>query len=125
MKKKKKLRLYTLIKRRFESDVVLQKKINSKSFTGKPETNTIEEYNIKAAILYKKSGYKLTSLDFQNQRQNTDTTMDIYFHESLQVEPKIKDIVLWNSRKYQINKLEDNRITGDFWKGEIIELSRD
>ena len=125
MKKKKKLRLYTLIKRRFESDVVLQKKINSKSFTGKPETNTIEEYNIKAAILYQKSASKLTSLDFQNQRQNTDATMDIYFHESLQVEPKIKDIVLWNSRKYQINKLEDNRITGDFWKGEIIELSRD
>lgn len=125
MKKKKKLRLYTLIKRRFESDVVLQKKINSKSFTGKPETNTIEEYNIKAAILYQKSASKLTSLDFQNQRQNTDATMDIYFHESLQVEPKIKDIVLWNSRKYQINKLEDNRITGDFWKGEIIELSKD
>ena len=125
MKKKKKLRLYTLIKRRFESDAVLQKKINSKSFTGKPETNTIEEYNIKAAILYQKSASKLTSLDFQNQRQNTDATMDIYFHESLQVEPKIKDIVLWNSRKYQINKLEDNRITGDFWKGEIIELSKD
>ena len=50
--------------------------------------------------------------------------MDIYFHEDLEIEPKVKDIVLWNDKKYQINKLEDNRITSDFWKGEIVELSR-
>ena len=120
----RKFRLYQRIKRLFESDIVLQKISNTKSFTGKPQSKIIEEYNIKAAILNQKTGYKLNSLALDNERQNTDLTMDIYFHENLEIEPKVKDIVLWNDKKYQINKLEDNRITSDFWKGEIIELSR-
>lgn len=119
-----KLRLYKKIKRLFERDIVLQKTSNVKSFTGKPQP-VVTDYNIKAAILNQKTGYKLNSLALDNERQNTDLTMDIYFHEELEIEPKVKDIVLWNGKKYQINKLEDNRITSDFWKGEIIELSRD
>lgn len=107
----------------FERDIILQKTSNTKDFTGKPQP-TITEYNIKAAILNQKTGYKLNSLALDNERQNTDLTMDIYFHEDLEMEPKVKDIVLWNGKKYQINKLEDNRITSDFWKGEIVELSR-
>ena len=118
-----KLRLYKKIKRLFERDIVLQKTSNMKSFTGKPRP-VVTDYNIKAAILNQKTGYKLNSLALDNERQNTDLTMDIYFHEELEIEPKVKDIVLWNGKKYQINKLEDNRITSDFWKGEIVELSR-
>ena len=119
-----KFRTYQRIKRLFERDVILQRTINEKGFTGKPQSKITEEYNIKAAILNQKTGYKLNSLALDNERQNTDLTMDIYFHEDLEIEPKVKDIVLWNSKKYQINKLEDNRITSDFWKGEIVELSR-
>ena len=119
----RKFRLYQRIKRLFESDIVLQKISNTKSFTGKPQP-VVTDYNIKAAILNQKTGYKLSSLALDNERQDTDKIMDIYFHEDLEIEPKVKDIVLWNDKKYQINKLEDNRITSDFWKGEIIELSR-
>lgn len=120
----RKFRIYQRIKRLFERDVILQRAINEKGFTGKPQPKITEEYNIKAAILNQKTGYKLSSLALDNERQNTDLTMDIYFHEDLEIEPKVKDIVLWNDKKYQINKLEDNRITSDFWKGEIVELSR-
>ena len=118
-----KFRIYQRIKRLFERDVILQTRTNTKSFIGEPQP-TITEYNIKAVILNQKTGYKLNSLALDNERQNTDLTMDIYFHEDLEIEPKVKDIVLWNDKKYQINKLEDNRITSDFWKGEIVELSR-
>ena len=118
-----KFRIYQRIKRLFERDVILQTRTNTKSFIGEPQP-TITEYNIKAVILNQKTGYKLNSLALDNERQNTDLTMDIYFHEDLEIEPKVKDIVLWNGKKYQINKLEDNRITSDFWKGEIVELSK-
>lgn len=118
-----KFRIYQRIKRLFERDVILQTRTITKSFIGEPQP-TITEYNIKAAILNQKTGYKLNSLALDNERQNTDLTMDIYFHEDLEIEPKVKDIVLWNGKKYQINKLEDNRITSDFWKGEIVELSK-
>ena len=120
----KKFEVYKIIKKLFERDVILKRTINEKGFTGKPQSKITEEYNIKAVILNQKTGYKLNSLALDNERQNTDLTMDIYFHENLEIEPKVKDIVLWNDKKYQINKLEDNRITSDFWKGEIIELSR-
>ena len=118
-----KFRIYQRIRRLFERDVILQTRTSTKSFIGEPQP-TITEYNIKAAILNQKTGYKLNSLALDNERQNTDLTMDIYFHEDLEIEPKVKDIVLWNGKKYQINKLEDNRITSDFWKGEIVELSK-
>ena len=118
-----KFRTYQRIRRLFERDVILQTRTITKSFIGEPQP-TITEYNIKAAILNQKTGYKLNSLALDNERQNTDLTMDIYFHEDLEIEPKVKDIVLWNGKKYQINKLEDNRITSDFWKGEIVELSK-
>ena len=120
----KKFEVYKIIKKLFERDVILKRTINEKGFTGKPQSKITEEYNIKAAILNQKTGYKLNSLALDNERQNTDLTMDIYFHEDLEIEPKVKDIVLWNGKKYQINKLEDNRITSDFWKGEIVELSK-
>ena len=118
-----KFRTYQRIRRLFERDVILQTRTSTKSFIGEPQP-TITEYNIKASILNQKTGYKLNSLALDNERQNTDLTMDIYFHEDLEIEPKVKDIVLWNGKKYQINKLEDNRITSDFWKGEIVELSK-
>ena len=118
-----KFRTYQRIRRLFERDVILQTRTSTKSFIGEPQP-TITEYNIKASILNQKTGYKLNSLALDNERQNTDLTMDIYFHEDLEIEPKVKDIVLWNDKKYQINKLEDNRITSDFWKGEIVELSK-
>ena len=120
----KKFEVYKIIKKLFERDVILKRTINEKGFTGKPQSKITEEYNIKAAILNQKTGYKLNSLALDNERQNTDLTMDIYFHEDLEIEPKVKDLVLWNDKKYQINKLEDNRITSDFWKGEIVELSK-
>ena len=86
----------------------------------------IKEYHIKATIMNPKTGSKLTSMSLNNQRQDTDIIFDIYFWESVGVEPKVKDIILWNGKKYQIDRpVEDNRMTSDFWKGEMIELSKD
>ena len=100
----RKFRIYQRIKRLFERDVILQRTINEKGFTGKPQSKITEEYNIKAAILNQKTGYKLNSLALDNERQNTDLTMDIYFHEELEIEPKVKDLVLWNDKSQYVRK---------------------
>ena len=124
-KMKKKYKLRKVIKK-WERDIILLRNFYEKDFTGKPKSKEIKEYHIKATIMNPKTGYKLTSMSLNNQRQDTDIIFDIYFWESVGVEPKGKDIILWNGKKYQIDRpVEDNRMTSDFWKGEMIELSKD
>ena len=124
-KMKKKYKLRKVIKK-WESKITLLRNVYEKDLTGKPKLKEVEKYHIKATIMNPKTGNKLTSLTLNNQRQDTDIIFDIYFWESVGVEPKVKDIIQWNDKKYQIDRpVEDNRMTSDFWKGEMIELSKD
>lgn len=124
-KMKKKYKLRKVIKK-WESKITLLRNVYEKDLTGKPKLKEVEKYHIKATIMNPKTGNKLTSLTLNNQRQDTDIIFDIYFWESVGVAPKVKDIIQWNDKKYQIDRpVEDNRMTSDFWKGEMIELSKD
>ena len=121
---KRKLKLYQRIKRRFERNVILQRIINEEDESARPIPEVVKEYNIKAAILNQKPGYRLSSISLDNERQDTDRILDIYFYEKIEIVPEEKDVIIWNDKKYQLNKLEDNTIDSDFWRGEIIELSK-
>ena len=121
---KRKLKLYQRIKRRFERNVILQRIINEEDESARPIPEVVKEYNIKAAILNQKPGSRLSSISLDNERQDTDRILDIYFYEKIEIVPEEKDVIIWNDKKYQLNKLEDNTIDSDFWRGEIIELSK-
>ena len=116
-----KVRIYKYLKKAFEEDIVLIKNETIKDELGKP-IKIPTEYKIKAIILNQKAGYKLLQ-QLDNSNLNSDKTLDIFFHEKIEVIPNLKDTVLYEDKKYLINKIENNTKFSDFWKGELIELS--
>ena len=116
-----KIRMYRYLKRAFEEDVILIKNEIIKDDTAKP-VKTLKEHQTKAIILNQKAGYKLLQ-QLDNSNLNSDKTLDILFHEKIEVVPNLKDIILYEEKRYQINKVENNTKFSDFWKGELIELS--
>ena len=118
-----KARIYKYLKKAFEEDVVLIKNETIKDEIGKPIKIPIR-HEIKAIVLNQKTGYKLLQ-QLDNSRLNSDKTLDILFHEKAGVIPNLKDTIIYENKKYQINKIESNIKFSDFWKGELVELSGD
>ncbi len=116
-----KTRIYRYLKRSFEEEITLIKTETTKDDTAKPIKTEIE-HQVKGIVLNQKTGYKLLQ-QLDNSRLDSDKTLDILFSEKIKIIPKLKDIIVYENKRYQINKMEDNTKFSDFWKGEIVELN--
>ncbi len=116
-----KTRIYRYLKRSFEEEITLIKTETTKDDTAKPIKAEIE-HQVKGIVLNQKTGYKLLQ-QLDNSRLDSDKTLDILFSEKIKIIPKLKDIIVYENKRYQINKMEDNTKFSDFWKGEIVELN--